>query len=406
MRRPGLFVLVAISAINPLSLNIVQPAIPGFAVTFATDYATAQLTLTAYLLSFALSQLLHGSLSDRYGRRPVVLGGFVVFLIGTLACGFANSIEELIASRVLQAAGGCAGFVLARAIVRDIHGQAKAASQLGYITTVMVVAPMLAPAMGGFLDAELGWRGIFAFLGLAGGVVLLIALSRLHETRAPVAPGTGPGFIGAFGILMRNRLFVAHSATLAATAATFFSFLGGAPYVVVTLQGQPPSTYGLYFIIGSFGYMVGNFIAGRTAERVGALALIRYGTALAVFGAVSMAAAQWMWPQSPLALFLPMLPLSIAQGLTLPSVTASAVSVRPDLAGAAAGLSGAVQLGFSAFCAWTVAHLLDQTSWPLVAVMLITTIGALIAGKVAHRFAESDPRGRARSEISRTLPPQ
>jgi DHA1 family bicyclomycin/chloramphenicol resistance-like MFS transporter len=406
MKRPGLLVLVAISAVNPLTLNIVQPVIPGLVTTFMTNYATAQLTLTAYLLSFALSQLLHGPLSDKYGRRPVVLGGLIVFLIGTLACGFANSIETLIAARALQAAGGCAGFVLARAMVRDMHGREKSASQLGYITTVMVVAPMLAPAMGGFLDAQVGWRGIFVFLGAAGTIVMMIALAQLHETRPASMRVAGPNFARAFTMLLCNRLFVAHTVTLAASAATFFSFLGGAPYIVVTLQGEPPSTYGLYFVIGSFGYMIGNFIAGRTAERVGARELIRMGTIVAVVGAVVLVVAQWFWPQAPLALFLPMLPLSIAQGLTLPSVTAAAVSVRPDLAGAAAGLSGAVQLGFSAFCSWTVAHLLNETSWPLVVVMGLTTVVAFVAARIANHFADADPHGPARGEITEAVVPR
>lgn len=398
--------LVAISAVNPLTLNIIQPSIPGFVTTFATDYATAQLTLTGYLLSFALSQLFHGPLSDRYGRRPIVLGGFVVFLIGTLACALSNSVETLVASRILQAVGGCAGFVLARAIVRDMHGREKSASQLGYITTVMVVAPMLAPALGGLIDLHLGWRGIFLFLGIFGAVVLAFASRQLHETRILVADAPRVSFAHSFSVLIRNRLFVAHTATLATTAATFFAFLGGAPYVVVTLQNEPPSTYGLYFVIGSFGYMTGNFIAGRTAERVGAASLIRYGTYIAVAGALLMALSQWLWPMVPLALFLPMLPISMAQGLTLPSVTASAVSVRPDLAGAAAGISGAIQLGFSALCSWTVAHFMSETSWPLVLVMTFTTATAVIFAKIAQHFASIDDHGPARREIPQSLPNQ
>jgi DHA1 family bicyclomycin/chloramphenicol resistance-like MFS transporter len=405
MKRPTLPILIAISAVNPLSLNILQPAIPGLAIGFMTSYGTAQLTLTAYLAAFAVAQLVHGPLSDRYGRRPVVLGGFVLFLVGTLACSLATSIEALIASRVIQAAGGCAGFILARAIVRDLHNREKSASQLGYITTVMVIAPMVSPALGSLVDAQFGWRGIFATLLLIGVAVLAVSYVFLHETR-PARTGAGPALFSAFGILMRNRLFLAHTATLSFTTATFFSFLGGAPYVVVNILDEAPSTYGIYFIVSSLGYMVGNFIAGRTAERVGARALTRYGTALAVAAAAGMAVTQWLAPWSVAALFISMVPVTIAQGLTLPSVTASTVSVRPDLAGAAAGLSGSLQLGLSAFGSWLVAWLLADTAWPMIAVMGATAVLAFIAARIAGRLSDNEPRTPARHEVGTMIVPQ
>ncbi len=406
MKRPGLAVLIAISAVNPVALNILQPAIPGLAETFGTNYGTAQLTLTGYLFAFAVAQLVHGPASDRYGRRPVVFAGFILFLIGTLGCALATSIETLIAARIVQAAGGCAGFILARAIVRDMYDREKAASQLGYLTTVMVLAPMCAPALGGALDASVGWLGIFIFLAIFGGAVLAIAILFLHETRSPAVAGSGSSLFRSFPILMRNRLFLAHAGTMSFTYVAFFSFLGGAPYIVVTLLGEPPYVYGLYFMLSSTGYMIGNFIAARTAVRVGARALIRHGTLLAVASAVLLAASQWLWPTSALALFLPMVPLSMSMGLTLPSATASAVSVRPDIAGAAAGLSGALQLGLSALGSGFIAHVLTDSAWPLVYLILTTTVIAYLVARLADRFADHDPHAPARTKVASTVVPQ
>lgn len=386
-KRPGLPVLIAISALNPLALNILQPVLPALAVMFATDYGTAQLTLSAYLFSFALAQLVLGPLSDHFGRRPVVLGGFLLFIAGTFACLFATSMGALIAGRVLQAAGGCAGFVLARAIVRDMHGRDKAASLLGAITSVMVIAPMLAPAIGGFVADYAGWQGVFVTLGIVGAATMVFAWMRLYETRPDMTAEMRPPLFGSMVTLMREPLFLLHTATLAFTSATFFSFLSGAPYVVVTLQGKPPSTYGFYFVTNSLGYMVGSAFMARYAERLGIARSISWGAILCTVAALFMAVFYSLLPLSPLALFVPMTFISAGHGLVLPGATAAAVSVRPDLAGAAAGLSGALQLGISAALAWLVGHFMSDTAWPMIATMLTAVLLALVFARISFRVA-------------------
>src|SRR5690606_20851902 len=160
-RRPSLAILIAVTALGPMALNIFIPAMPGMTAVFGVDYGTIQLTLTLYLVGLAVAQLFMGPLSDRFGRRPVLLGGIGLFLAGSLAAALAPSIEALIVARIVQAVGGCAGIVLGRAIVRDTHSREASASMIGYITMVMVVAPMLAPLIGGYLDSWFGWRATF-----------------------------------------------------------------------------------------------------------------------------------------------------------------------------------------------------------------------------------------------------
>ena len=181
-RRPGLFVLVATTALAPVALNIFIPSLPGLRGSLNIDYATAQLTLTIYLAAFAGAQLVIGPLSDRYGRRPVLLSGTALFVLASLGAALATSFEQLIAMRVLQASGGCAGIALARAIVRDMYDRDQAASRLGYVTMAMVVAPMVAPAIGGFLDGIGGWRAGFVFVAAFGAVAFVMAVAQMHET--------------------------------------------------------------------------------------------------------------------------------------------------------------------------------------------------------------------------------
>ena len=379
-KRPPLAILIAVTAVGPAALNVFLPSMPGLQRAFDTDYATVQLCLTLYLVGLAVAQLVYGPLSDRFGRRPVLLAGLSVFLAGSLACVLAPNIWMLIGGRVVQAVGGCAGVVIGRAIVRDLYERERAASMLAYITMAMVVAPMLAPTIGGFLDVWFGWRAGFVFLIGFGGIVLAAALVCLHETHHPRArPATAGGPLTGAGRLLASRAFQGYAVHLAFTTGLFIAFIGSAPYVMVELMGRPPSEYGLYFMTAAASYMAANFIAGRISPRFGVDRMIAVGATICLVGAVGLALATVVSTLDPVTLFVWVAIMSFGQGLSIPNGIAGAISVDPRRVGTAAGISGFLQMAVGAGLSYLVGALLADTPAPMVAVMLAAAMVASLA---------------------------
>jgi DHA1 family bicyclomycin/chloramphenicol resistance-like MFS transporter len=388
--QPPLAILVAVTGLGPLALNIFMPSMPGIAQHFAVGYEQVQLSLTLYLIGFAVSQLVYGPLSDRFGRRPVLLSGLVLFVASSLICALAVDIGWLLAGRLGQGIGGCAGMVLARAVVRDVHGRDRSASMIAYITMAMVVAPMLAPAIGGYLDQLVGWRAGFWFTAATGAVVLAFAVAFLHETLARKVPLPGlRRLFGLYAALGREPAFRGYAAQTALTSAGFFGFLGGAPHVVIEIMGRSQADYGLFFMLSALGYMSGNFIAGRLSTRLGLDRMIGLGIALSAAGALLMVGLPLAGQVTAWALFGPMLVFGFGNGLSLPNGLAGAVSVRPDLAGTASGVAGCLQMGTGAAASvlvgWLVADAASQL--PLAAVMLASTLLAGAAWALTPRAA-------------------
>lgn len=372
--------LIAIAATSALAINVYLPSMPAMAVYFGVDFATIQLTLSLYLATVAVGQLIVGPLSDRFGRRPVILGGLLCFVVGTSVCLLAPSIGVLLAGRVLQALGGCAGLALSRAVVRDIYGREQAASMIGYVTMGMAVAPMLAPTLGGVLEALYGWRAGFAFLLVFGGFTVSVAFFRLYEThrRRSVGSGAVP-LLQGLGRLLRSGPFWGYALTTAFSTSVFFSFVAGASYVTLTLMGRSPLEYGIYFAMVPGGYLLGNFLTGRFASRVGPDPMIVRGSVLILFSVGTMATVLGLGVEHPLVLFLPMFFVGVGNGLVIPSGIAGAISVNPEMSGTASGVSGSLQMGVGALVAPLVGALIGTSYWPMLAVMGSCAVLALIS---------------------------
>ncbi len=376
-----LALLMAMTAIGPATLNILVPALPGLVARLASDTGTVQLTLSLYLLSLAVAQLLLGPLSDRFGRRPVVLAGLALSVVASLAAIAASSIGALIGARVVQAIGASTGIVIGRAIIRDLYERERAAAMIGLVTTAMVIAPMISPLVGGILDTAFGWEAIFLFIAAFSGVVLLWAVLVLPETR-PASMAQAPGMlIQEWRALLGNAKFHGYVLCGALGSAPFFTFLGGGPHVVVTLMGRTSAEFGVWFVVTSLGYMSGNFTSSRLSQRFGIEPMIMAGIVFELIGASLTALLVATIPEAgPAIIFLPQLVISFGNGLLLPNAIAGAISVRPQAAGAASGMTGFTQMAVGAASTQVVSIALAGGSsampmaWMLVIVVVATGV--------------------------------
>jgi MFS transporter, DHA1 family, multidrug resistance protein len=354
-------ILIAMAAVGPLALNIFIPSMPGLQATFNTTPGIVQLTLSVYLAGLALCQLLYGPLSDRYGRRPMLIAGMALFSLASIACALATSIEMLILARGVQAIGGASGMILSRAIVRDMFSRERSASVLGYITMAWVVAPMIAPLIGGILDQYFSFRASFWLLAVIGSLVMAGAVWSLPETNTNLQPNASLIRTKLYGELLRNRDFRGYTATMSAGAAVFFIYLAVAPYIIITERGFSPVTYGMWTIAAALGYMAGNFASGRFSERLGNDRMISIGNWLTLLGTSGMLVSAVAGFIHPASLFVPMALSAFGNGLTIPNALTAAISVDPRNIGSGAGLAGFIQMTIGAVASQSVGY--AQGTW-------------------------------------------
>jgi DHA1 family bicyclomycin/chloramphenicol resistance-like MFS transporter len=361
-----ILVLVLATAIGPFSMQVFLPALPAIQASYDVTAATAQLSFSLSAFAMAVATLFYGPVSDRIGRRRSLIAGIVVFIFGSLICAFAASIGWLIVGRIVQAAGGVAGMVLGRAIVRDVYDRERSASAIAYITMAMVVAPMLAPAIGGVLTDLIQWQAVFLLGGGLGVLVLATVHAGLPETLARSdRPTTLRSMLGDFRRLLREPAFVGYALHGGFSMAVFFSFLAAAPYVMITILERPPSEYGLMFILVSASFMAGNFLTARISRRIGIERMIVMGSIGTVVGTATILALVPVITLSPWALFLPMMLVAFSQGTAIPNALAAVVSIKPEIAGAASGLAGFLQMGIAAVAAQTIGSIQTGTPWPM-----------------------------------------
>jgi len=376
---PHIVTLVAIAGLAALNMNMVLPSLPGLAADFAAEYAIVALAVSAYLGMTAAQQLVVGPLSDRYGRRPVILWCLVIFLLATLGCWFAPNVEVFLAFRMLQTVVAV-GLVLSRAIVRDMVPMDQAASMIGYVTMGMSLMPMVGPMIGGFLDEAFGWRSVFALTFVCGLITLALAWADLGETNAAPSASFGAQF-RAYPELARSRRFWGYAATAAFASGSFFAFLGGGPWVASEVLGMEPAELGFYFGFIAAGYLIGNFLSGRYSARVGLNGMMLLGGIVSSAGLAAGTVCLALGLLHPVTFFGAILFVGLGNGLSLPSANAGIVSVRPHLAGSASGLGGALMIGGgAALAAVTGALLTPETgAWPLQIMMLASAILSLVA---------------------------
>ena len=376
---PHVLTLVALVGVSTLSMNVFLPSLPEMARHFEADYALIQLSVGAYLGVNALLQLIVGPLSDRFGRRPVILAGIVLFMLATVGCLMARTVEAFLAFRMAQAAIVTA-MVLSRAVVRDLYPQDKAASMLGYVTMGMSVVPMIGPAIGGALASAFAWQSNFWLLLAAGAFLFALTWIDLGET-APRAGGRFRDQVREYPELLTSPRFWGYCLTSAFASGAFFAYLGGAPFVGSEVYGMSPATLGFFFGAPALGYLVGNGLSGRFSQTFGVDRMVLWGAVGQVAGLSVLLALTLAGLTSPYLFFGFITFVGLGNGLVIPNATAGMLAVRPHLAGTASGLGGAMMIGggagLSALAGWLLGF--GGGALPLVALMVASGACAVVA---------------------------
>jgi len=371
---PHISTLILLAALPALSMNMFLPSIPAMADYFAVDYRLMQLSVSLYLAMTAVLQLLIGPFSDRYGRRPVIQVGGAIFVVATLGCLLSPSAEIFLAFRMLQAVIAT-GMALSRAVIRDMVPESQAASMIGYVTMGMSLSPMLGPLAGGVLDTYFGWQSTFWVLLVLGILLFGLTWADLGETSTTKSTSFSAQF-KQYPQLILSRRFWGYALSSTFAAGAFFAYLGGAPFIGKELFHMDAIWLGFSFGAVSAGYLVGNFISGRFSTRIGVNRMILFGTLIATLGISCSLALFYLGFGSPFVFFAFMPAIGMGNGMTLPNANAGMLSVRPNLAGSAAGLGGALLVGGGAIISALSGSLLtiETGAFPLLWLMVISSI--------------------------------
>ena len=376
---PHLLTLVALSGVSALSMNVFLPSLPGMARDFQVDYGVMQLSVSAYIGASAVLQLLGGPLSDRFGRRPVVIWGLIGFLLATVGTLLATTATTFLVFRLAQSVITVC-MLVPRAVIRDLYDGDRAASMLGYVTMGMAVVPMMAPVFGGVLDELFDWQANFAVMGLLGIAVLALAYRDMGETVRGGGMSLRAQMVN-YPILARSHRFWGYCLAATLSSGAFFAYLGGAPFVGEQVFGLTPAQVGYWFAAPSIGYLLGNFLSARFSPVMGLNRMILIGAVICLVALSAALLVDLSGVVHPLVFFGAIALMGLGNGMVLPNANAGMMSVRPELAGTASGLGGALAVAGGAALSALAGALLQPGSGatPLLAIMCASALGGLLA---------------------------
>lgn len=381
-----LVVLGALMAFASISTDTYLPAFPAIAADFGVDEGRIQLTISSYLIGFSLGQLAWGPLSDRVGRRWPIIGGMVLFVLGSMGCGVSGSAEALILWRLLQALGASAGPVLARAMVRDLYARERAAQMLSTLMLIMAVAPLLGPIVGGQILLFADWRTIFWCLA-AVGVVSAIGVMTIDETLPAERRDRGrlTGVLKSYGRVLSDRRLIGYAAVGGFYYGGAFAYIAGTPFAYIDYYKVPPTAYGLLFAVNVVGLMAANFFNARLVVRLGADRILRFGAMMAALSGVLLAVDARFGLGGLWGLAIPLFFYFSAAGFIVANSVAGALTTFPREAGAASAVLGAVHYGAGIFSAALLGWLADGTPWPMGVVIGVAGLFSLVSSQMMTR---------------------
>lgn len=377
--------------LQPLSTDLYLASLPGLASDFGASPAAVQRTLSLFVIGFGSAQLISGPLSDRFGRRPVLIGGLSIYLLSSLACALSPSLDWLVVARFAQAIGCCTGVVVARAIIRDAYSPAEGARVLAKASSLLSLAPLLGPILGGYLQVAFGWRAAFVALTSAGLIVWTAALRRMRESNLqPNGDALRPSRLGrSYFDVARSPAFWAYALPGTLSYASIFAFISGTPFVLIRVFGVPTQHYGYYFALGVFGYLGGTLLCRRMIGRIGLQRSLEVGTLIGLTGGLGFLAMVIGGFGSAALVVGAQFVVMVAHGINFPCAQAGSLAPFPEKAGAAAGLFGFISMLGAFFTGMWVGSSHDGTLLPLASISATVAACLFVSARVLARHGHS-----------------
>jgi MFS transporter, DHA1 family, multidrug resistance protein len=387
------FALALIALVAPLAVHLFMPVIPAVKAALDLSDAMAQLTFSISLFAMAFATLAYGSLSDRYGRRPLLLSGLVLFLVGSIISAAAQSAGALVVGRLVQAIGAGCGITLVRAIARDAYRPEHLVRVIAYLTMFYTIGPMVSPLVGGLLIDTLGWRSVFGFALVVGAAITISAYFAIFETHPPTEAGKDSvGMLRSYAVLFSRPRFTAYVLQSGFSTGAFMTMAVASASLMKELLHRPSIEFGLYFVLFPVGFFLGNFVSSRIGNRVPNETMVLIGSGLSLATVIIQAMLLTLGPVTPLALFVPGLFITMAQGIALPYAQVGAMRELPQFAGTAAGVGVFVQSLCGAVFTQLYGLLADGTQMPMIAIASFSASLCLVVGAVPFAMARRASR--------------
>jgi DHA1 family bicyclomycin/chloramphenicol resistance-like MFS transporter len=375
--------LGAIAFLGPLAIHIYMPVIPAVKAAFGLSDALAQATFSVAVLGMGVATLAYGSLADRLGRRPVLLSGLVLFLLGSVLSAVAVNVPMLVAGRVVQALGAGCGITLVRTIARDAYGAERLVKAIAYLTMFYTIGPMISPAAGGLLVDTLGWRAVFGVSVVAAAAITVGVWLVIYETRPAGETGRHGDVLASYAQLLGQPRFVALVLQTGFATGTFLIVATASSTLMKELLGRPATEFGLYFVLLPLGFMSGTMISSRLGNRAPTETMVLAGSLVCLAAVAVQAALLLSLPPAPLMFFVPGAFVTMSQGIALPYAQAGAMGTIPRLAGTAAGIGVFVQQTLGAAFAQLYGLIADGTPRPMFVATLLCAALGVAAGAAA-----------------------
>lgn len=378
--------LALLYMVDALAIDLYLPAMPIIQKYFHSNIAHVALTINLFIISYAVIQLIIGPLSDRFGRRPILLGSLGLFIAASVGCALTPSIDFLIAMRIIQAFGACGSAVLVYAILRDLYSPQENAKMLSYISMTIAVVPLLAPTLGGYLTRWFGWRSNFIFLAVFGALLLVLCIPAIQETnkfKNPNATNVRVAGKNYFNII-KNPLFIYYMLCMVMSFAALFAFIASSPFLFISILKVPPKYFGLLFAANALCLISGNFITGKLTNFINITTIVFIGSIIMLSGGIIMFTAGVLVHLSIASLLIPMMISSFGIAMILPSATAGMLAPFGKESGTASALGGFLRFGIAAFLATLVTYFTSTTQLPLA--ITITICSSICLGSIVSRI--------------------